>query len=552
MIGGACTLALRGRALFYLCETSIVGGPHLLSSSGSSAEGSLPVVEDRPRRALVVVDAAAATLQKYLAAYGYETLTTTTDAAPRAVGEFAPDVAIIELHRGGISGEEASIALARQLRAEPVTYSLPLVFVWAEDKRAVRNAAIYVGADDYFSLNTPAAEILARLDALFWRVEADRRAAPVAGDQRLEIDNFMLLLDAVRSEMRGGASGTLGLIYPVAHDEAGRMIDKSLRDRTLTQGHSFFKLNLRRVDAVAFYGPTTLLVYLPRMKAGAAVEVLSKLRDEFLNEYSECDVAIGLASFPEDGDDVESLIEKAETAAAISRASGRGGRITTYEASQTMRAPSPIRQPAPIPDEQRPGEPEAVEDQPAFRAAEETESTTRHDDVAAGARTDAETRRAALDRQAMQTKDTDSARLASEAAAHELERRSRGAIMPRRLLLTVSDASRMTQLNSLVRAAGYEARAAFDGQQALDLLRIERPDLLLLDYELNGINGVETLRQLRKQGGGRVTLPVVLLLPSEMESARLEALELGAQSVITTPYDPANLLESVRLAAHVE
>jgi DNA-binding response OmpR family regulator len=133
-------------------------------------------VADRPRRALIVVDAAAATLQKYLAAYGYETLTTTTDAAQRAINEFAPDVAIIELHRGGISGEDASIALARHLRAEPATYALPLVFVWADDERAVRNAAIYVGADDYFALATPAAEVLARLDALFWRVEADRRA----------------------------------------------------------------------------------------------------------------------------------------------------------------------------------------------------------------------------------------------------------------------------------------------------------------------------------------------------------------------------------------
>jgi DNA-binding response OmpR family regulator len=501
-----------------------------------------------------VVDAAAATLQKYLTAYGYETLTTTTDAALKAIGEFAPDVAIIELHRGGISGEDASIALARQLRAEPATYSLPLVFVWAEDERAIRNAAIYVGADDYFSLNTPAVEVLARLDALFWRVEADRRAAPVAGDQRLEIDNFMLLLDSVRGDMRGGVPcGTLGVIYPVAHDDAGRMIDKSLRDRTLSQGHSFFKLNLRRVDAVAFYGPTTLLFYLPRMRAGEAAEVFSKLRGEFLTEYPECDVAIGLASFPEDGDDVESLIERAETAVSLARTGRRDARIMTYEASQNVRAPEPAESPEIFTTEaRRPEETEASDDQPTDTA--ETGSTTTHDDAVAAVevRSEAETAHATPNRQPIQTRSTESARLASEAAAHELERRSRGAIMPRRLLLTVSDATRMTKLNSLVRAAGYEARAAFDGQQALDLLRIERPELLLLDYELNGINGVETLRRLRKQGGGRLTLPVVLLLPSEMESARLEALELGAHSVITTPYDPANLLESVRLAAHVE
>jgi CheY-like chemotaxis protein len=167
--------------------------------------------------------------------------------------------------------------------------------------------------------------------------------------------------------------------------------------------------------------------------------------------------------------------------------------------------------------------------------------------VVQGGASSAQVRQDAVQRDARE-----SARLASEAAAQERGLRAGGAIMPRRLLLTISNASLMAQLNSLVRAAGYEARAAFDGQQALDLLRIERPDLLLLDYELHGINGVETLRRLSQQSGGRVTLPVVLLLPSEMESARREALELGAQSVITTPYDPANLLESVRLAARVE
>jgi DNA-binding response OmpR family regulator len=533
-----------------------------LSTSGS-VNNPLAPAQDRPRRALVVVDAAAATLQKYLMAYGYETLTTTTDAAQRIVTEFAPDVAIIELHRAGISGEDASIALARRLRAEPATYSLPLVFVWAEDERAMRSAAIYVGADDYFALATPAPEVLARLEALFWRVEADRRAAPVAGDQRLEIDNFMLLLDAVRDDMRGGGRGTLGLIYPVARDD-GQALDKSLRDRTLQQAHSFFKLNLRRVDAVAFYGPTTLLVYLPRMKTGAAVETFSKLRAEFLDETTECDVAIGLASFPEDGEDVESMIEKVETAVTFARVSGQAERIMTYEmeqrATEAQAEPAPA-EPAPPPPapltaappahmpEAQSTAPQAHTGEEKLQRAESQDGSTREGEAVGPA---AEATAAPLNQHAMQMSDAVSTRHATEAAAEERERRSRGAIMPRRLLLTVSDVTRMTQLNSLVRAAGYEARAAFDGQQALDLLRIERPDLLLLDYELNGINGVETLRRLRQQSGGRVSLPVVLLLPVEMEGARREALELGAASVITTPYEPANLLESVRQAAHVE
>jgi len=524
-------------------------------SSTISYEGAQPVASDRPRRALIVVDAAAATLQKYLAAYGYETLTTTTDAAQRAILEFAPDVAIIELHRGGIRGEDASIALARHLRAEPATYSLPLVFVWAEDERAVRSAAIYVGADDYFALSTPSAEILARLDALFWRVEADRRAAPVAGDQRLEIDNFMLLLDSVRDDIRAGTAGTLGLIYAVAPDD-DKVLEKAARDHTLAQAHSFFKLNLRRIDAIAFYGPTTLLVYLPRTGSVAAIESLSKLREEFLNDCQGCDVAIGLASFPDDGSEVERMIEKAEAAVAYARAGHRADRIMTYEASQMSPRPAPKRDSI---FESQQAETTPTEIGQTAGATEPNRATARQSEAADEPEEErspvpfATAPAASAHRQgAMQMDGADSARLASEAAAMERERRARGAIMPRRLLLTVSDATRMTQLNSLVRAAGYEARAAFDGQQALDLLRIERPDLLLLDYELNGINGMETLRRLRKQGGGKIALPIVMLLPSEMEEARREALELGAASVITTPYDPASLLESVRVAGHVE
>jgi DNA-binding response OmpR family regulator len=440
--------------------------------------------------------------------------------------------------------------LARRLRAEPATYALPLVFVWAEDERAVRSAAIYVGADDYFALATPSAEILARLDALFWRVEADRRAAPVAGDQRLEIDNFMLLLDAVRGDIRGGASGTLGLIYAVARDD-DKALEKAERDHTLGQAHSFFKLNLRRIDAIAFYGPTTLLVYLPRMKTVAAIEALSKLRDEFLNDCAGCDVAIGLASFPEEGSDVERMIEKAEAAVAYARAGSGAGRIMTYEASQLAPRPAPKKDYAVEPQKQT----DAAET-PFDQAAGGEELNQVHASQSVIAETQEEAERAVpaapVTHGAMQLEGTESSRLASDAAAQERERRARGAIMPRRLLLTVSDAKRMAQINSLVRAAGYEARAAFDGQQALDLLCIERPDLLVLDYELDGINGLETLRRLRQQAGGRVTLPVVMLLPLEIEAARREALELGAYSVITTPYDPVVLLDSVRMAGHVE
>lgn len=512
------------------------------------------------RRALIIGGASAATLRQQLAESGYETAAATTEVAALVIKDFKPEVALIVLERTPVAAENEGVALARHMREEPATHALPLVLVYVEEERVLRSAALNVGVDDCFGIWTPHEQILARLDALFWRIEAGRRAASMTGDQRLEIDNFIVLLDAVREDMRAGVSGTLALIYAIPAG-AGKGFDKQTRDRTLAEAHGFFKLNLRRIDAVGFYGPTTLLIYLPRLKSREATDALMKLRDEFLGGRDESDLAIGVASFPEESNEVETLIEKAEAAASHARAAAATGRKpvsqTQAEPHAPRAVPAPVIKPQPEPPPKPPPPPSPKQadaylsthsliekrDSPVVREKRIEE----HAVTAAPASVD-EIKAAAIVLQ-----EADVARAAAEhAAAAERERRARGAIMPRRLLLTVSDAARMAQLNALIRSAGYEARTAFDGQQALDLLRIERPDLLLLDYELQGIDGVEMLRRLRKQTGGRLTLPVVMLLPPAQEVARREAIELGARGIVATPYDPAELLDSVRRAGSHE
>ena len=120
--------------------------------------------------------------------------------------------------------------------------------------------------------------------------------------------------------------------------------------------------------------------------------------------------------------------------------------------------------------------------------------------------------------------------------------------MPRRLLLAVSDAARMAQINLLLRSAGYEVRATFDAHQTLNLLRIERPDLLVLDFDLHGLDGLETLRRLYRQYAGRPVLPVVPLLPgaAQREEVRAEARQCGALGFVNLPYEPAALLAAIR------
>ncbi|MGB9177682.1 MAG: response regulator [Pyrinomonadaceae bacterium] len=502
------------------------------------------------RRALLVADASALTMQQQLAASGYQTLTATVERASEIIKEFEPDVIVVEVGDDSDS-EPERFALARRLRAEPATYALPLVLVFKIDERSRRNAALNVGADDYFPVSTSAVEMRARLDALFWRVEAGRRAAAVVGDQRLEIDNFMLVLDLMSEEMRAGHNGTLAIIYAI--EDAER--DRAARQRALAEAYGFLKLNLRRIDAVAFYGPTTLISYMPRTVAAAALKSLSKVREEFLQRHSGSDIVAGLASFPEHGSNVESLIESAETAANHARTDAQAHRVLIFGEQ-----PEQETDEQPVQDEaqteaaeqattQAQEQGEEANQQPSQRAESFTQSRS---ESAVRAKDEPDPADDLFKKAVKERAEADAARAAMEAAARERERRASGVFMPRRLLLTVSNAVRMVQLNTLIRAAGYEARAAFDGQQALDLLRIERPDLLLLDFELNGIDGLETLRRLRKQSGGHLKLPVVMLLASNNERERNEALSLGARDVVTMPYDPAKLLASVRTAGSTE
>lgn len=451
-------------------------------------------------------------------------------SAPESIESFDPDVIIVEFHEWP---DNDTLTVVRHLRAKASTYSLPIVFAWTVDERTLRNAALTVGADDYFSITTPPIEIAARLDSLFWRIEAGRRFVARAGDNRIEIDNFMLLLDSVRTDMSQKAEGTVAVIYPWSSNRGP--IERSHRDKILNDAHGFLKLHLRRIDSVAFYGPTSLLAYLPGLNPRDAVESATRLRRDFVRTGNNRDIQVGLASFPEDGRDVETLIERAD---------GAVRRTTTIESISN-----------------RPTTETLVAPVEGVRTASDPLSETRqlHDDREMGRYLSPVIREKIIadhldsvvsvgPSKEFKTDSPEDGRFATAAAAYERELRASGMPMPRRLLLAVSDAARMAQLNSLIRLAGYEARAAFDGQQALDLLRIERPDLLLLDYQLHGMDGLETLRRLQKQAAGRPALPVVILVPAGEPRVADEAEILGVRRIVRTPHDPADLLLKIREA----
>jgi DNA-binding response OmpR family regulator len=486
-------------------------GQRLKMSEFTATES--PAHEDErpvPRRAFLVADDAlsADALRDHLAAIGFEVALVPTEEAARRAEESAPSVVLIAC--GSREDEGKLVTLARRLRAEASTFALPLVFLFRADGRTLRSAAQHIGADDYFAQDASRDELRARLEALFWRVEAGRRAAPAVAEQRSEIDNFIFLLDAVAADAGRSMKGALALVEARGNgDGVKAVMAANCRERPLAAAHGFLKLNLRRVDAVAFYGPATLLVYLPGVDSPAARSTLSRLREQFSETHPDGDLVVGLSSFPADGMEVEKLVEQAGVALDHARASNSHARVFVYGV-------------------------EGVQSASSFEAELRTLSETSQRKMTA-------TRAAKTEVQAVDMSVTESLVAALQ---HSSERPAGGKV--RRLMLIVSDAARMTQVNLLMRSSGYEVRAAFDGQHALNLLRIDRPDLLLVDYELHGMDGIEMLRRLGKQSGAGQFPPALLLAPAGREDLRREALEAGARSVVALPYDPVELLDTLR------
>jgi len=90
--------------------------------------------------------------------------------------------------------------------------------------------------------------------------------------------------------------------------------------------------------------------------------------------------------------------------------------------------------------------------------------------------------------------------------------------------------------------ARFRALAAADGDQALELARRERPDLVILDLMLPGIDGLEVCRALRQEGD----IPIIMLTALDAEVDRVVGLELGADDYVVKPFSVRELMARVK------
>jgi len=113
--------------------------------------------------------------------------------------------------------------------------------------------------------------------------------------------------------------------------------------------------------------------------------------------------------------------------------------------------------------------------------------------------------------------------------------------MPR--VLVVDDDPQVVRLLRVnLELEGYDVVSAADGQQALDAVDAESPDLVVCDVMMPGMDGVEVVRRLRAD---KKTVPVVMLSAKAMRSDMKAGLDAGANEYVTKPFDPAELIEVV-------
>jgi DNA-binding response OmpR family regulator len=110
-------------------------------------------------------------------------------------------------------------------------------------------------------------------------------------------------------------------------------------------------------------------------------------------------------------------------------------------------------------------------------------------------------------------------------------------------ILIVDDEPKIVRLvRDYLEHAGFVVTVARDGREALMRARTDRPDLVVLDLGLPGLDGLDVTRALRRDSG----LPIIMLTARDDETDKVLGLELGADDYVTKPFSPRELVARVR------
>ena len=111
-----------------------------------------------------------------------------------------------------------------------------------------------------------------------------------------------------------------------------------------------------------------------------------------------------------------------------------------------------------------------------------------------------------------------------------------------RILVIDDEPAMVGAVAALVGSEGHRVSAAYDGVEGLRHYDDERPDLVILDLAMPGLDGLSVCSELRQRG----TTPIIVLSGEGQEAAKVEALDAGADDYVTKPFGKSELLARIR------
>ncbi len=114
--------------------------------------------------------------------------------------------------------------------------------------------------------------------------------------------------------------------------------------------------------------------------------------------------------------------------------------------------------------------------------------------------------------------------------------------MSDKVLVVDDDREIARTVRAYLEQGGFDVATAHDGRTALTAYRNERPDFIILDLMLPGMDGLDVAREIRRESN----VPIIMLTARVEEVDRLIGLELGADDYVTKPFSPRELVARVR------
>jgi two-component system alkaline phosphatase synthesis response regulator PhoP len=112
-----------------------------------------------------------------------------------------------------------------------------------------------------------------------------------------------------------------------------------------------------------------------------------------------------------------------------------------------------------------------------------------------------------------------------------------------KILVVDDEVSIVKLLQFNLEKSGFQVLTAFDGKQALDMVKSEQPDFLILDLMLPKMDGMDVCKTLRQE---RNDIPILMLTAKDDELDKILGLELGADDYLTKPFSPREVIARVK------